>query len=964
MDKNINSLTVFHQNIQHFSSRKMALEIVIDELEPDILILSEHKLNENEIKFVKVGKYSVADSYCRQTCGGGGVMILNKDTIQVSKITIPAISNLCIDKEFECCMVACKYLELSFALLGLYRTPGNDYVSSFLDKLDKVIGILLESYEYIVIAGDINIDVLVPSKAFDNLSIILKQHNLYYLVNFPTRVTLNSQSAIDNILTNLPKNFLSIEGIITELSDHDAQQLTIHVKDRIDFKNRILTKNCRKFTNENIANFISMLQHETWVDLFNAKVEDKYDVFFEIFIYYFNICFPVVKSRVKCSHKKWITSDLVKYKEDIIDLSYIVRLTKDKGLKNLLKLKKKEYNAKLTYGKKMFVENKIKNSDNISKTTWSLINNEIKKDKVTNEIRLMYNGKEYKEPKSVSEVFNYFFVNFVDNKVIPNLSPYTPVNSSEVFGGRKFYAEPVSEEELEKIILSFPNKYSAGFDEIPMPVIKQARMFLLKPLAHIINSSFVSGIFPSKLKISKIITIHKKGDRTNPSNYRPVSIAPTISKIFERVIYLQLVTFLESNKLFDEEQHGFRRGKSVVSAAVDFLEDIIDAVDKGEHAAGIFMDLSKAFDSVSHNKLLESLREIGISNITLNWFSSYLSDRKQYVELEHIVNNKISHSKSSLLTVRHGVPQGSILGPILFLCYLRGMPSIVKSTQGKICLFADDSNLLVTGRTMPEIEAVAKSNLHKINNYFSSKNLLLNLEKTNLVCFKTKQNRNKICPIIKIDNLSISQISNTKFLGIHLDENLSFDSHILNLKKKIASGLFALKIMSRYCSVQILKSIYFAHIHSHIYFGVATYGATSNSNLNSILQLQKKAIRIIMNLENQQSAKRYFSELGILTVYGMYVLETIMLARCNGDRLSTVGSNHHYNTRNRNQLAIPKHSLKFFSKKPCIAGIKFMRHIPKEILAIKENSSFKKKLKSFLIMKTLYKFDELGESAF
>lgn len=173
-----------------------------------------------------MNNYSVMSSYGRKTCGGGGVMILSRDNAQVKKVTLPEMSKLCLDKEFECCAVKCNFIGSSFVLLGIYRTPGIVYDNIFLDKLDIALTLLNQRYKQVILAGDININVLNPSsRTFLRLSNILTQHKMQYLVNFPTRVTVDCKSAIDNIITNLPKTSLSIIGLITELSDHDVQLL-------------------------------------------------------------------------------------------------------------------------------------------------------------------------------------------------------------------------------------------------------------------------------------------------------------------------------------------------------------------------------------------------------------------------------------------------------------------------------------------------------------------------------------------------------------------------------------------------------------------------------------------------------------------------------------------------------------------------------------------------------------------
>uniref|UniRef100_A0A1B6IAE0 Reverse transcriptase domain-containing protein n=2 Tax=Homalodisca liturata TaxID=320908 RepID=A0A1B6IAE0_9HEMI len=431
-------------------------------------------------------------------------------------------------------------------------------------------------------------------------------------------------------------------------------------------------------------------------------------------------------------------------------------------------------------------------------------------------------------------------------------------------------------------------------------------------------------------------------------------------------MYMRLMEFLETNELFDSEQHGFRPGKSVTTAGIDFIESITDAVDRGDYAAGIFMDLCKAFDSVSHNNLISTLRDLGIIGMPLNWLQSYLKDRKQYVETSFKNKfNQLICINSKLKNILHGVPQGSILGPILFLCYLNGLPQTVKNSGTKMCLYADDSNLIISNKSLQVIEDQAQSDLISVRNYFSNKNLLLNLEKTNFVLFSTRQNKCVDSPKIEIGQVKLNQLDSTKFLGMVLDKNLTWNEHTHAVLNKLSSGLYDLRSISKFCRLDVLKLklVYFAHIHSHISFGIVLYGATSDQNLQSIPHILKQAIHIMINLEDRESAKQHFQTLGILTVYGLYILDTVVAVRKARDRLPVLGSSHGYLTRNQNQLAVPKLKLEFKRKKPLVAGVKFYNSIPENIKSIPNVKLFRLKLKEYLVDKTLYSFNEFFESS-
>lgn len=754
---------------------------------------------------------------------------------------------------------------------------------------------------------------------------------------------------------------LTVQGLVTELSDHDAQMLDIHLS--MNQTQNHYTQYKRKFNKENFSTFLKLIQSETWSAVYQAPVHMKYDVFFDTFIYYFNVSFPKIKTRIKRSNNNnWVSEDLRKYKNEIISLSQTLRVSRDRTLMQKLKEQKRNYRIKAAEVKSDYIHKKILNSDNRCKTIWNIINNETKPlPEKKNVSKILVNGHVKSDPYVISNAFNDYFINIVRDYVTPNMVNHVSSahTVSQGIPPLEFRVKPLTEIEMEKIISSFKNKFSAGYDEVPMPVIKSAKDQLVKPLTHIINSSFITGIFPNKLKISKVKTVFKKGNTLDPSNYRPLSILPTFSKLYERAMYLRLTEFLESNKLHDNVQHGFRSGKSVITASIEFIEAIVDAVDRGEHVVGIFMDICKAFDSVLHESLIKTLEGMGLTGIPLDWIKSYLKERKQFVETPFTNDfNQLILAKSSVKTIVHGVPQGSILGPLLFICYLNGLPKTVPDYNVKMCLYADDANLIIMDKSLQVMEELANNCLISMNNYLSNKNLLLNRKKTNFMQFKTRQKKYYNNPDINIEQTKINQLQQTKFLGLVLDEDLSWDNHILTIQKRVSSGLFVLRSLSKFCTVEVLKIVYFAHIHSHISFGIALYGATSERNLQNLLLLQKKAIRIILNLQQSDSVKEHFSNLRIITVYGLYIFETVMAVRCASGRLPKLGTSHNYSTRNRNQLAAPKSKLQFKKKNTLVAGIKFFNSIPKYIVGISNDMVFKNRFKDYLISKSLYSFDE------
>jgi hypothetical protein len=958
----LNNIKIFHQNIQNLISRVVPLEIIFQEINPNIAILSEHNLKDQELNALKIEGYSINAYFCRKLENkGGGVLILSKNEIGGRHLPLPSCQ-LCEDKVFECCAVKYTYGSLKFILLAVYRSPGAD-VNEFLNRLEILVNKMLKKCKYVLVVGDININVLENSKKTKDLKSILKSTGLRYLVNFPTRYCSTTATAIDNFLTNMPKDILKIEGIITNLSDHDAQLLEIRNDEGIN-RGKNITVYKRKYCNENKLLFLEMISNETWINVYNAPVQEKFDQFFTIFFYYFDYCFPKVKSRVMSHKKKWIDYDLLKINEKITNLEKLYRKTKETELRACIKETKRDYNSAVNKAKLNYYGKLIAESSNISKTTWNVVNREINLKSVSEpqNISLRHDNRVIKDPFSVCQTFCNFYTNIVESRIMPDLEPIklqqnlhsTPVTLTN----KTFYPKPITCEELFQLIQGFNNKYSAGYDDIPMPIIKLSGKSILKPLSHVINSSFISGIFPERLKISKIKPLLKNNCPDQVECYRPISLTSSFSKVFEKVMAVQIVNFLENNDLMDSDQHGFRSGKSVISASIEFVESIIESLDKGEKVVGILMDLTKAFDSVCHTKLINTLSSLGIKKNTLSWFKSYLTQRKQFVEINFLNNfNQLIPHRSKLSTVKYGIPQGSILGPLLFLCYIKGLPNLINFD--KMTLYADDINLKVSGRKYEEIEITSFTNLSTIQQYLADKNLLINPQKTKYIKFSMRQNKNSNNDMdILINNQILDETDKAKFLGLTIDKHLDWTYHVDHICNKLASGLFALRKLSLICDLKTLKTVYFALIHSHISFGIILYGSTSKTNLNRILVLQKRAVRIMLNLKQSDTAKPHFAELGILTVYSLYILELILWIKQNINSLSKLGENHMIGTRYRNNLSFSIHNHKIFEKKPSYAGRRYFNHLPVEIKQINDFKIFKRKLRQFMVSKPLYSLDE------
>ena len=419
-----------------------------------------------------------------------------------------------------------------------------------------------------------------------------------------------------------------------------------------------------------------------------------------------------------------------------------------------------------------------------------------------------------------------------------NISPtICPINLKN-----NMYLEPIESQVVLEAAIKLKTKLSSGHDNISTKLIKETINQTLQPITHIINKSFETGVVPHDMKIAKVIPIFKAGDNTLMKNYRPVSLLPAFSKLLERIMYNKLMGFLKSNNILYQHQYGFRAKHSTIHPILHFLNHCAEANNKNnpEYTLAIFCDLSKAFDVIDHTILIEKLKCYGIRGIVNDWFANYLENRQQSVTIEN--------HKSNMLNVRCVVPQGSILGPLLYLIYVN---DIHKSCSTILLSFADDTTLYTSNSNIKQLFSDANKHINDLFKWFCANKLSLNAGKTKYIIIKPKHRKvNLEQTNILINNIPLTRIGNdckekaTKFLGIFIDENLSWTHHVANLNSKIARTVFMIKQVKYILPNDSLKTLYYALIQSHLTYGILAWGNASDST-TKIHVLQKRAIRCI-----------------------------------------------------------------------------------------------------------------------
>ncbi len=487
-------------------------------------------------------------------------------------------------------------------------------------------------------------------------------------------------------------------------------------------------------------------------------------------------------------------------------------------------------------------------------------------------------------------------------------------------------------------------------------LLKEFSDVLANPLSSLINHSFINGHFPEALKLSIVKPIFKAGSRTECSNYRPISILSSLSKIYEKVVLNRLWDFLLVNKIIFEDQHGFVKSRSTTSAIFSLTNDIVAQLDSKNHSSGVFFDLSKAFDMVDHDLLLIKLDTMGVRGVALSWFSSFLKGRKQVVEMPAVDDvGYLKQIRSSEALVSRGVPQGSILGPVLFLLFINDLPS---STNAKVCLFADDTSLSLSSPTFVELEQNIFMEANKLLQWFDVNMLKINATKTQFLNFSISKRSSQDSPSsILLDQTQVHQTDSVKFLGVYLDQHLKFHQHVDYVMGKVSSGLFVLRSLSGTTCSDVLLSAYYGLVYPFLAYALPIWGAENERTL-FILKLQKKAVRIMFSLPRRHSCREVFRSSGILTFPSIYILETLTFVKGN---LSKFQLNCHsciYPLRSVKDLKIPKHYTSFFEHHLLYIGIKLFNSLPLSLKLETDQRKFKGKLKSLLLSRVCYSVRE------
>ena len=795
---------------------------------------------------------------------------------------------------YESTFIEIKFPQKKNLIVGcIYRHPSSKIsIKEFSNlHLDPILQKINLENKQCILMGDFNVDLLktdTDSNAIAFYNDLSSQFFTPYILQ-PTR--LQSKTLIDNIFFNSLEYSSNSGNFLHEISDHLIQFLILEgfVKSKSIPEINLYKRDLRHFSDREFEDtVIAGLDWDQICDLERQDPNYSCKIFFDTLKFHLDEMAPykkVTKKEYKLMTKPWITRAILEKcysRESILqniskenDPDKIYSLWNDyKKLRNEITQDKRI--SKKNYYTSYFDKNKHK-SANIWKGIKSLVN--IKSAKSSNIKLLDKNNDLISDSKKISNMFNEHFSS-IGSKIKQKI-PFQTGDFNDYFNKKdkngelfinpansSFFLSPTVPGEVVLIIDNMDMNKSTGPNSIPIIILKSFKLFFGKWLSRLVNLCFEMGVFPDILKLAKVTPLHKKESKLNLLNYRPISLLPVFSKIYEKIIYTRIYSYLTNNKLIYTKQYGFRSNYSTIHALISMTEQIRALLDCGHYVAGVFVDLEKAFDTVDHEILCKKMNYYGLRGKINNLIQSYLENRKQFVSLNGF--------DSEIKDITCGVPQGSSLGPLLFLIYINDFRLCLNEcTSGH---FADDTFIMYNNKNLKTIETIINTELKQVSKWLKLNKLALNAGKTELIFFHSLRHALNYDGIsINFNGVKLFPADNIKYLGMYIDKYLSWDFHIQQLSKKLSRANGVLSKLRHNTPIETCIQVYYAIFYSHLIYGCSIWGLTTEENLNKIEILQKKCLRIMSFSDFNSHTNPLFIELKLLKVRDIIKLHQLKL---------------------------------------------------------------------------------------
>lgn len=830
-------------------------------------------------------------------------------------------------------------------IIGVYRPPTLRVVElqDFFSYLDKLLN---RNLCKTIIVGDINLNIAncIDNDICNYIS-ILKSYNFNIVNDKITRP--GSGTLIDHVCVNFDRQ-ICIHTFDINISDHNSLLV------QIDLKITNETTKITKFQKTNLKNYKNDIES----DIENLNKNIDYNNFVEY-----------IKNKTALHSQVTINSSKINVNKAAWANEYYIKLIqrKNKLVKkfhdkphnyliksSLINLQSEMNDLKNSLKNKFYIET-FEKSKTDPKKMWSTLNkiiyNRSTNKKSMNIQELNNKNVTVKDSKDISNCLNSYFVNIGEELNKNNKSNLNDLKAlgtlNKVINSNKQFLNTFKLTDAKEINFILKNKIktdkSPGIDGITPNNLKVFDGTITDILVKLINNILETGTFPDNAKEALVCPIYKSGDRKNPNNYRPISLLPVLSKLIEHIIKIRLMNHFIDNNFLTKKQYGFIEKSDTLSATIDLTSELYNNINEGFLSSGVFLDMTKAFDLVPHDFLLYKLECYGLKNNALKLIESYLCNRKQRVK----VNDEIS----DYLVIKSGVPQGSVLGPLLFVVYVNDIENI--KLNGNISLYADDTSIFNKDKNADNLVEKTNQDLKEIVNFFKINRLEINEKKTQLMLFTSPQKKFKTNTNFIINNTALEPATCIKYLGLYFDPHLKWENHINFIVKSVAPIIGILFKLKRVIPKPALLNIYYSLVNSRLSYLNVVWCSGYKTSLNKLGILQNKAVKNIFNLPYRYRTIDLYTKYPLKSIDFLYKFNTIMFIRKNlqnriHSNISFSSNTSNYETRNKSKIQLNNINNNYGKFDIKFNGAKLYNSLPTELSSITNILTFKKQLSSWL----------------
>lgn len=815
-------LNILSININSIRNKIEDLNLYISQYKTTIHVIcvTEIRVSQDELYLCHLDDY--VEVCCpRSTRTGGGACFFMHRSI---------VFDVLVNEEFlegSAIVVALRQPKIKLGVV--YRPPHADLTESinFLDGL-------LETYNGLVCVGDFNINLLNPSSLqyksmviSNGFSVLNKIDEIHFTYGNST-----SGSILDHALTDLCNYEYSVALHDVSFTDHRALLVSLKGIDNIEspHEDTELLKYDFDSVSVDLRECIDQVTNlEDFCSLVTNLLRNN---------------MQRIKIKPKNSRKSpWIDQFVL---NQIRIREQLYRRTIEWPNNTQVKLnyrRQKNYVTNLIRQKqKLHYQRLIENNRHDIRKVWSIMNEIVFKKKPknfkNNVTELLNNDTVVTNTTEICNIFNNYFVNVpheLQTNLLHNFMNQEQICTLNRSISSSFLLIPATVNEIENYIREMKSSSSAGIDLVPSKLLKQNAEVIVPKLTTALNVSMDVGVFPDNLKKARITPIYKKGHKNKADNYRPISILSALSKPFEKIIHDRLASFFSNHNLISKNQFGFQPRSNTTSATVSLINNIQSNIDQRRTCSAIFVDVSKAFDCVPHDVLLLKLDRYGVRGNAHTLIESYLSNRKQIVE--------INGHRSSEKVINYGVPQGSILGPLLFIIYINDIFDL--PLRGTLQLYADDAVLVYSSDNIDQLYVDMQHDLNLINQWFFHNGLTVNASKTKYLIFSSTDRFSNIGYELNLGNDQIERVNSISYLGLTIQQNLKWNKHVENIHSKLTKFLGMLRRCSFMLPFKERKCLYYAHVHSQITYLNIIWQNAPGYVINKIAVTLNKFMRII-----------------------------------------------------------------------------------------------------------------------